>query len=60
MYCNLIISSLILHLQMAIRAQFEGNNEVGVFAKLTNRYCLVAIGGSQNFYRYYKTNPRTR
>lgn len=36
---------------MAVRAQFEGNNEVGVFSKLTNAYCLVAIGGSENFYR---------
>jgi len=36
---------------MAVRAQFEGNNEIGVFAKLTGRYCLVAIGGSENFYR---------
>lgn len=38
---------------MAVRAQFEGNNEVGVFSKLTNAYCLVGIGGSENFYRYY-------
>lgn len=38
---------------MAVRVQFENNNEVGVFAKLTNNYCLVAIGGSENFYRYY-------
>lgn len=37
---------------MAVRAQFEGNNEIGVFSKLTNSYCLVAIGGSENFYRY--------
>lgn len=37
---------------MAVRVQFEGNNEVGVFSKLTNAYCLVAIGGSANFYRY--------
>ena len=37
---------------MAVRAQFEGNNEIGVFAKLTNAYCLVGIGGSENFYRY--------
>ena len=36
---------------MAIRAQFEGNNEIGVFSKLTNGYCLVGIGGSENFYR---------
>lgn len=39
---------------MAIRAQFEGNNEVGVFAKLTNAYCLVAIGGSENFYSVFE------
>jgi len=37
---------------MAVRVQFENNNEVGVFSKLTNAYCLVAIGGSENFYRY--------
>lgn len=47
---------------MAVRVQFEGNNEVGVFSKLTNAYCLVAIGGSANFYRYsykYLANKRT-
>lgn len=32
--------------------QFENSCEVGVFSKLTNAYCLVAIGGSENFYRY--------
>ena len=37
--------------EMAVRVQFEGSSEVGVFAKLTNAYCLVAIGGSANFYR---------
>ena len=37
---------------MALRCQFEGSNEVGVFTKLTNTYCLVGIGGTQNFYRY--------
>ncbi|KOX74230.1 Eukaryotic translation initiation factor 6 [Melipona quadrifasciata] len=36
---------------MTVRVQFENNNEVGVFSKLTNSYCLVAIGGSENFYR---------
>ncbi|KAG4997694.1 hypothetical protein JHK82_028467 [Glycine max] len=35
---------------MATRLQFENNCEVGVFSKLTNAYCLVAIGGSENFY----------
>ncbi|XP_013602364.1 PREDICTED: eukaryotic translation initiation factor 6-2 isoform X1 [Brassica oleracea var. oleracea] len=37
---------------MATRLQFENNCEVGVFSKLTNAYCLVAIGGSENFYRF--------
>lgn len=36
---------------MAVRASFENNCEIGCFAKLTNSYCLVAIGGSENFYR---------
>ena len=35
-----------------VRTSFENNNEIGVFSKLTNSYCLVAIGGSANFYRY--------
>jgi len=34
---------------MAIRAEFENNSEIGVFAKLTNAYCLVAYGGSDHF-----------
>ena len=33
-------------------AQFENSNEIGVFSRLTNSYCLVAIGGSENFYRF--------
>lgn len=36
---------------MAVRAQFENSNEIGVFSLLTNSYCLVAVGGSENFYR---------
>lgn len=39
---------------MAIRAQFESSNEIGVFAKLTNAYCLVAIGGSETFYSIFE------
>lgn len=31
---------------------FENSCEIGVFSKLTNAYCLVAIGGSENFYRF--------
>jgi translation initiation factor 6 len=34
---------------MAVRAQFENSSEIGVFAKLTNAYCLVAYGGSEHF-----------
>ncbi|KAJ8974375.1 hypothetical protein NQ317_001527 [Molorchus minor] len=39
---------------MALRIQFENNNEIGVFAKLTNAYCLVGIGGSENFYSTFE------
>uniref|UniRef100_A0A1B6DEM1 Eukaryotic translation initiation factor 6 n=1 Tax=Clastoptera arizonana TaxID=38151 RepID=A0A1B6DEM1_9HEMI len=39
---------------MATRVQFENNNEIGVFSKLTNSYCLVAIGGSENFYSVFE------
>lgn len=41
---------------MALRVQYENNNEIGVFAKLTNAYCLVGIGGSENFYRLVVNN----
>jgi len=39
---------------MAVRAQFEGNNEIGVFSKLTNSYCIVGIGASENFYSIFE------
>ena len=38
------------------RTHFENNNEVGVFSKLTNAYCLVAIGGSENFYSAFQVH----
>jgi len=38
-----------------VRTSFENNNEVGVFSKLTNSYCLVAIGGSANFYSVFES-----
>eukprot|EP01125_Pyxidicula_operculata_P016367 TRINITY_DN561_c2_g1_i1.p1 TRINITY_DN561_c2_g1~~TRINITY_DN561_c2_g1_i1.p1 ORF type:complete len:244 (-),score=76.90 TRINITY_DN561_c2_g1_i1:104-835(-) len=34
---------------MAIRTQFENSSEIGVFAKLTNSYCLLAHGGSEHY-----------
>ncbi|KAH0559364.1 Eukaryotic translation initiation factor 6, partial [Trichoglossum hirsutum] len=42
---------------MAVRAQFENSNEVGVFSTLTNSYALVAIGASENFYRLASPTP---
>lgn len=39
---------------MAVRAQFENSNEVGVFARLTNSYAIVAIGASENFYSVFE------
>ena len=39
---------------MAQRTQFENSNDIGVFAKLTNRYCMVAVGGSENFYSAFE------
>jgi len=39
---------------MAQRAQFENSNDIGVFAKLTNSYCLTGLGGSQNFYSVFE------
>jgi len=37
---------------MAFRCQFETSDDIGVFTKLTNGYCLVGIGSSENFYRF--------
>jgi len=34
---------------MAVRAELESCSEVGVFARLTNAYCLCPLGGSENF-----------
>jgi translation initiation factor 6 len=40
---------------MAVRTQFESSNDIGVFARLTNAYCLVGIGGSENFYSTFES-----
>jgi len=40
---------------MAVRAQFENSSDIGVFSKLTNSYCLVAVGGSMNFYSAFES-----
>ena len=33
-------------------------HDAGVFAKLTSSYCIVALGGSENFYRSLLPPPR--
>jgi len=38
-----------------IRAAYENSCEIGVFAKLTNAYCLVSLGGSENFYSIFES-----
>ena len=40
---------------MATRVQFENSSEVGVFSLLTNSYCLVALGSSENFYSAFES-----
>lgn len=35
-------------------ACLQNSNEVGVFAKLTNAYCLVALGAAENFYSVFE------
>ncbi|KAI0091039.1 eukaryotic translation initiation factor 6 [Irpex rosettiformis] len=40
---------------MATRLQFENSSDVGVFAKLTNSYCLTAVQGSTNFYSVFES-----
>jgi len=40
---------------MATRCQFENSNDIGVFAKLTSKYCLVSIGASETFYSIFES-----
>ncbi|KIO34622.1 hypothetical protein M407DRAFT_240474 [Tulasnella calospora MUT 4182] len=40
---------------MATRTQFENSSDIGVFAKLTNSYCLTAVGGSTNFHSVFES-----
>ena len=34
----------------ASRVKYEGNTEIGVFARITNKYALVTSGGPESFY----------
>ena len=40
---------------MAHRCSFENSNDIGVFSKLTNGYCLVSVGGNENFYSIFES-----
>ncbi|WVQ83335.1 eukaryotic translation initiation factor 6 [Cryptococcus sp. DSM 104549] len=40
---------------MAVRTQFENSTDIGVFSKLTNAYCLTALGSSTNFYSVFES-----
>lgn len=35
---------------MTLRTRFEASDDIGVYCRLTNSYCLAAPGASQNFY----------
>jgi len=39
---------------MSIRTRYENSSEIGVYATLTNSYCLVGHGGSENFYASFQ------
>ena len=39
---------------MASRVRFEKSSEIGVYSKLTNKYCLLASGGSSSFYSVFE------
>jgi translation initiation factor 6 len=40
---------------MSIRCSFENSNEIGVWANLTNSYCLTGVGSSENFYSIFES-----
>ena len=42
---------------MATRAAFENSADIGVFACLTNKYCLCAQAPSANFFRCARRPP---
>lgn len=39
---------------MTLRTRYESSDDIGVFSRLTNAYCLVASGASQNFYSVFE------
>ena len=41
---------------MAYRTRYESSSEIGIFSVLTNTYCLVGLGGCENFYSTFETH----
>ena len=41
---------------MATKIQFNNSNDIGVFAKLTNAYCVVSDTGSESFYSLFESD----
>jgi len=39
---------------MAVRARYENSNEIGVYSRLANNYCMVGVGASENFYSVFE------
>ncbi|BAD81094.1 putative integrin beta 4 binding protein [Oryza sativa Japonica Group] len=40
---------------MASRVRFENSSEIGVFARLTNAYCVLPDGGAENFFSVFES-----
>ena len=40
---------------MAYQTRYESSSEIGVFSVLTNSYCLVGLGGCENFYSSFES-----
>ena len=51
---DILIKNYIIYC-MAHRCSFENSNDIGVFSKLTNGYCLVSVGGNENFYSIFES-----
>lgn len=39
---------------VSLGLQFENNNEIGVFSRLTNSYCITCLGASETFYSVFE------
>ena len=44
---------------MATKIQFENSSDIGVFARLTNAYCIVSDTGSESFYSLFESDIAT-